>query len=193
MRTVKGVEREEPLGFLEDAGRSGRHQLQDPCQCLERRRFICSRPLSFSLIVWLTDRQSNGIAKKRQVLINLAPSYFLHMDSTANRASILAETARFLYGRSSKLGHRDRASKGGSSRDGDSLYSQEPTKTFDLKGIQGRKVKASSNTAASKTLFDSEWIEGQCFSHSSRVDDFSFLLLLLPRANNALSHLLTPV
>jgi 1-phosphatidylinositol-3-phosphate 5-kinase len=28
---------------------------------------------------------------------------------------------------------------------------------FDLKGIQGCKV----NSAASKTLFDSEWIEGQ--------------------------------
>ena len=41
------------------------------------------------------------------------------------------------------------------------FYSQKPTKTFDLKGIQGRKVKASST--ASKTLFDSEWIEGQRF------------------------------
>jgi 1-phosphatidylinositol-3-phosphate 5-kinase len=41
------------------------------------------------------------------------------------------------------------------------FYSQKPTKTFDLKGIQGRKVKASSNSSGSKTLFDSEWIEGQ--------------------------------
>ena len=41
------------------------------------------------------------------------------------------------------------------------FYSQKPTKTFDLKGIQGRKVKASSNSSVSKTLFDSEWIEGQ--------------------------------
>jgi 1-phosphatidylinositol-3-phosphate 5-kinase len=36
-------------------------------------------------------------------------------------------------------------------------YNQKPMKTFDLKVIQGSKV----NSAASKTLFDSKWIEGQ--------------------------------
>jgi len=34
-------------------------------------------------------------------------------------------------------------------------------KTFDLKGIQGRKVKAAKLAQLSKTLFDGEWIEGQ--------------------------------
>jgi 1-phosphatidylinositol-3-phosphate 5-kinase len=39
------------------------------------------------------------------------------------------------------------------------FYSQSVSKTFDLKGIQGRKVK-TTNSSASKTLFDGEWIEG---------------------------------
>jgi 1-phosphatidylinositol-3-phosphate 5-kinase len=54
----------------------------------------------------------------------------------------------------------------------------------------------NSNSAASKTLFDGEWIEGQCFLtflrvlfHSSRVDD---IFTSLPQANNALSHYSTP-
>ena len=41
------------------------------------------------------------------------------------------------------------------------FYGQNISKTFGLKGIHGRKVKA--NTAqghTSKTLFDGEWIEG---------------------------------
>ena len=37
---------------------------------------------------------------------------------------------------------------------------QEIVKTFDLKGIQGRKVKPASNSSGSKTLFDGDWIEG---------------------------------
>ncbi|KAH9009677.1 hypothetical protein EDB83DRAFT_2234670 [Lactarius deliciosus] len=41
------------------------------------------------------------------------------------------------------------------------FYGQKPMRTFDLKGIQGRKVKANSGSSMSKTLFDGEWIEGQ--------------------------------
>jgi 1-phosphatidylinositol-3-phosphate 5-kinase len=44
------------------------------------------------------------------------------------------------------------------------FYDQKVAKTFDLKGIQGRKVKTSGGIKApqtSKTLFDGEWIEGQ--------------------------------
>jgi 1-phosphatidylinositol-3-phosphate 5-kinase len=44
------------------------------------------------------------------------------------------------------------------------FYEQKIDKTFDLKGIQGRKVKAgtsgNSTSSGSKTLFDGEWIEG---------------------------------
>ena len=40
------------------------------------------------------------------------------------------------------------------------FYGRNVLKQFDLKGIQGRKVKIPGN--ASKTLFDGEWIEGIC-------------------------------
>jgi 1-phosphatidylinositol-3-phosphate 5-kinase len=41
------------------------------------------------------------------------------------------------------------------------FYNRKINQTFDLKGIQGRKVKAKQSGAQpSKTLFDSEWIEG---------------------------------
>lgn len=44
------------------------------------------------------------------------------------------------------------------------FYDQKIGKTFDLKGIQGRKVKTGSSTSSqspnNKTLFDGEWIEG---------------------------------
>ena len=38
------------------------------------------------------------------------------------------------------------------------FYDRNINKTFDLKGIQDRKVKAHGDK--SKTLFDGEWIEG---------------------------------
>jgi 1-phosphatidylinositol-3-phosphate 5-kinase len=40
------------------------------------------------------------------------------------------------------------------------FYDRKITKTFDLKGIQGRKIKAKGDSSASKTLFDGEWMEG---------------------------------
>jgi 1-phosphatidylinositol-3-phosphate 5-kinase len=103
----------------------------------------------------------NKIARKRQVLIDLAPSYFLHMGSTANRASILAKLLGFYTVEVRNLEAGTVQAKADLLVMENLFYSQKPTKTFDLKGIQGRKVKASSNSSASKTLFDSEWIEGQ--------------------------------
>jgi 1-phosphatidylinositol-3-phosphate 5-kinase len=45
------------------------------------------------------------------------------------------------------------------------FFDQNISKTFDLKGIQGRKVKtkskAKSEAPNNKTLFDGEWIEGK--------------------------------
>ncbi|KAJ3982314.1 hypothetical protein F5890DRAFT_1574663 [Lentinula detonsa] len=43
------------------------------------------------------------------------------------------------------------------------FYDQKVDKTFDLKGIQGRKVKPGNSATGrtSQTLFDGEWIEGQ--------------------------------
>ena len=55
------------------------------------------------------------------------------------------------------------------------FYDQNVGKTFDLKGIQGRKLKTASSGSGespkNKTLFDGEWIEGKyitCFS-SARI------------------------
>ena len=44
------------------------------------------------------------------------------------------------------------------------FYKQKVSKTFDLKGIQGRKVKADGKDSGKRTLFDGEWIEGMFFS-----------------------------
>uniref|UniRef100_D8Q809 PIPK domain-containing protein n=2 Tax=Schizophyllum commune (strain H4-8 / FGSC 9210) TaxID=578458 RepID=D8Q809_SCHCM len=41
------------------------------------------------------------------------------------------------------------------------FYQHKVEKAFDLKGIQGRKVKAAQSQQTAKTLFDGEWIEGQ--------------------------------
>jgi len=43
------------------------------------------------------------------------------------------------------------------------FYGLNITKKFDLKGIQGRRVKTPGNTT--KTLFDGEWIEGIGIPH----------------------------
>lgn len=40
------------------------------------------------------------------------------------------------------------------------FFNKEIVKTFDLKGIQGRKVKATTLGNSSKPLFDGDWIEG---------------------------------
>lgn len=61
------------------------------------------------------------------------------------------------------------------------FYDQKVAKTFDLKGIQGRKVKPSGGIKAphtSKTLFDGEWIEGYLLMS---LDMFSLLISSLCR------------
>ncbi|KAH8985256.1 hypothetical protein EDB86DRAFT_3105782 [Lactarius hatsudake] len=97
-----------------------------------------------------------------QVLIDLAPSYFLHMESTASRASILAKLLGFYTVEVRNLEAGTVQAKADLLVMENLFYGQKPTRTFDLKGIQGRKVKANSSSSMSKTLFDSEWIEGAC-------------------------------
>ncbi len=41
------------------------------------------------------------------------------------------------------------------------FYERKISQTFDLKGIEGRKVKPSGKGPQSKTMFDGEWLEGQ--------------------------------
>ena len=45
------------------------------------------------------------------------------------------------------------------------FFNKKIVKTFDLKGIQGRKVKATTLGNSSKPLFDGDWIEGAIVCH----------------------------
>ncbi|KZT66473.1 hypothetical protein DAEQUDRAFT_714832 [Daedalea quercina L-15889] len=94
-----------------------------------------------------------------QVLIDLGPSYFRYMDSTATRPSVLAKLLGFYTIEIRNLENGATQARADLLVMENLFYGQKISKTFDLKGIQGRKVKASN--AASKTLFDGEWIEDQ--------------------------------
>ncbi|KAJ7249724.1 hypothetical protein B0H12DRAFT_1121540 [Mycena haematopus] len=98
-----------------------------------------------------------------QVLIELAPSYFRYMDATANRATVLAKLIGFYTIEIRNLETGNVQSKADLLVMENLFYDQKIVKTFDLKGIQGRKVKSSASGTAKdvKTLFDGEWIEGQ--------------------------------
>ncbi|KZT01952.1 uncharacterized protein LAESUDRAFT_662877 [Laetiporus sulphureus 93-53] len=94
-----------------------------------------------------------------QVLIELGPSYFRYMDSTATKPSILAKLLGFYTVEIRNLESGATQAKADLLVMENLFYDRKVTKAFDLKGIQGRKVKASNS--ASKTLFDGEWIEDQ--------------------------------
>ncbi|TFK90728.1 hypothetical protein K466DRAFT_516707 [Polyporus arcularius HHB13444] len=95
-----------------------------------------------------------------QVLIDLGPSYFKYMEATASRPTVLAKLLGFYTVEIRNLETGATQAKADLLVMENLFYDRKITKTFDLKGIQGRKVKASSG-ANSKTLFDGEWIEGQ--------------------------------
>ncbi|KAK7007378.1 hypothetical protein R3P38DRAFT_3325358 [Favolaschia claudopus] len=100
-----------------------------------------------------------------QVLIELAPSYFRYMDATASKATVLAKLIGFYTIEIRNLETGNVQSKADLLVMENLFYDQKIVKTFDLKGIQGRKVKSSASGAAKdkdvRTLFDGEWIEGQ--------------------------------
>lgn len=93
----------------------------------------------------------------RQALIELSPSYFRYMDATTSKPTVLAKLMGFYTIEIKNL-------TSGAVQTTDLLvmenlfYGQNITKKFDLKGIQGRKVKTQGETT--QTLFDGEWIEG---------------------------------
>ena len=95
----------------------------------------------------------------RQVLIDLGPSYFKYMESTATRPTVLAKLLGFYTVEIRNLESGTTQAKADLLVMENLFYDRKISKTFDLKGIQGRKVKASTG-ANSKTLFDGEWIEG---------------------------------
>ena len=94
-----------------------------------------------------------------QVLIDLGPSYFRYMEATASKPTVLAKLLGFYTVEVHNLENGNTQAKADLLVMENLFYDQKISKTFDLKGIQGRKVKAS-NGANSKTLFDGEWIEG---------------------------------
>lgn len=95
------------------------------------------------------------------MLIELGPSYFKYIESTASRATVLAKLVGFYTIEIRNLETGAVQSKADLLVMENLFYNRKINKTFDLKGIQGRKVKAKqSGTQTSKTLFDGEWIEG---------------------------------
>ncbi|THU82605.1 hypothetical protein K435DRAFT_445881 [Dendrothele bispora CBS 962.96] len=96
-----------------------------------------------------------------QVLIELGPSYFRYLESTANKATTLAKLMGFYTIEIRNLETGAVQSKADLLVMENLFYDQKIDKTFDLKGIQGRRVKgATTKGQVSKTLFDGEWIEG---------------------------------
>ncbi|PPQ69941.1 hypothetical protein CVT24_003691 [Panaeolus cyanescens] len=94
-----------------------------------------------------------------QVLIDHAPSYFQYMDSTASRPTVLAKLMGFYTVEIRNLETGNVQSRADLLVMENLFFDRNISKIFDLKGIQGRKVKARGK--GSKTLFDGEWIEGQ--------------------------------
>ena len=91
------------------------------------------------------------------------------MDATASRATVLAKLIGFYTIKIKNLETGAIQSKA-DLLVMENLY-RNISKTFDSKGIQGRKVKTHGNT--SKALFDGEWIEGI----------FLFFLIVLVQLN----------
>jgi 1-phosphatidylinositol-3-phosphate 5-kinase len=98
----------------------------------------------------------------RQALIDLAPTYFKYAESTASKATALAKLLGFYTIEIRNLETGNVQSKVDLLVMENLFYDLEISKTFDLKGIPGRKVKATNKAGGTtKTLFDGEWIEDQ--------------------------------
>ena len=95
-----------------------------------------------------------------QVLLDIAPSYFKYMESTSSRPSAIAKLLGFYTVEIKNLETGVIQAKTDLLVMENLFYNQKISKTFDLKGIQGRKVKADSKASGKRTLFDGEWIEG---------------------------------
>lgn len=98
----------------------------------------------------------------RHVLLELGPAYFRYMDATANRPTALAKLLGFYTVEIKNLETGTTQAKADLLVMENLFFSQEIVRTFDLKGIQGRKVKTKT-AAPGGTLFDGDWIEGESF------------------------------
>jgi 1-phosphatidylinositol-3-phosphate 5-kinase len=97
------------------------------------------------------------------------------MDATASKATVLAKLIGFYTIEIRNLETGSVQSKADLLVMENLFYDQKIVKTFDLKGIQGRKVKSSASGTAKdvKTLFDGEWIEGMCGAVLGYFAEFS--------------------
>jgi 1-phosphatidylinositol-3-phosphate 5-kinase len=97
------------------------------------------------------------------VLIDLAPSYFRYMASTADEPTALAKLLGFYTVEIKNVESGNTQTKADLLVMENLFYDQNISKTFDLKGIHGRKVKATSSGSGQKNtiLFDGDWIEGR--------------------------------
>jgi 1-phosphatidylinositol-3-phosphate 5-kinase len=98
---------------------------------------------------------------RRQVLIELAPSYFRYIDSTASKASVLAKLMGFYTVEIKNLETGTVQAKHDLLVMENLFHNQKVAKTYDLKGIQSRRVKSNGDGTEQRTLFDGEWIEGK--------------------------------
>lgn len=96
----------------------------------------------------------------RQVLIELGPSYFKYMESTTTNPTVLAKLLGFYTIEIRNVEGGTVQAKADLLVMENLFFTRNIVKTFDLKGIQGRKVKATTLGNSSKPLFDGDWIEG---------------------------------
>lgn len=83
------------------------------------------------------------------------------MDATTNKPTVLAKLLGFYTVEIRNLETGATQAKADLLVMENLFYSQRIARTFDLKGIQGRRVKAAPHGSShSKTLFDGDWIEG---------------------------------
>ena len=94
------------------------------------------------------------------MLIDLGPSYFRYMDTTAHKPSVLAKLMGFYTVEIKNMETNTVQSKADLLIMENLFFEQNISQTFDLKGIQGRKVKSNTSSSTKRTLFDGEWIEG---------------------------------
>ncbi|EGN97566.1 hypothetical protein SERLA73DRAFT_161549 [Serpula lacrymans var. lacrymans S7.3] len=97
-----------------------------------------------------------------QVLNDLAPSYFRYMESTAGKPTVLAKLLGFYTVEIRNLESGTTQAKADLLVMENLFYGYNISKTFDLKGIQERKVKPNGvGPQRRRTLFDGEWVEDQ--------------------------------
>lgn len=120
---------------------------------------------------WMTDDKrfivkemlNKWTVSDMHALLEISPAYFHYMTGTHNRATALAKIVGFytVTIKDSQSGHK---------RQLDLLvmenlfHNQSISKTFDLKGIEGRRIvktkEGDKEVKTAATLFDADWLEG---------------------------------